>query len=72
MCLHNENKAMEEELVTMRIASVYFVALFEMCICSHKKSLFGISRVSLCLDCHSVFRITWLKGECLKIQDKGS
>lgn len=59
---------MEEELVT--IASASFMVLFEMCICSHKKSLFGNSRVSLCLDCNSVFLIIWLKGEGLKIQDK--
>lgn len=47
-----------------------FMGLFEMCICSHKMSLFGNSRVSLCLDYNSMFLIIWLKGEGLKVQDK--
>lgn len=61
---------MEEELVTIRMASPSFMVLLEMSICSHKKSLFGNSRVSICLDCNSTFLIIWLKGEGFKIQDE--
>lgn len=70
MCLRNETSAMEEEVVTIRIASASCMMLSEMCICSSKKSLSGSSRVSLCLVYKSVFLITWLKDEGLKIQDR--
>lgn len=60
---------MEEKLLMISFASASLMALFEMCICSHYKSVFGNGRVCVCLDCNSMF-FMWLKGEGLMIKDE--